>query len=93
MTKFWVVCVLLVGIGLPMVASATGDRLDMRLNSKKVDSRMAVPRLALGTLKVKEKEEQVEVKKKRVTSTRTVKRVGRIDNQRKRKTKRVVASQ
>jgi len=69
------------------------DRMDLRLKHKPISSRMAVPRLALGTLKEKEKETELQVVKKRVSNKKARTRVKKSDRQRKKKTKRVVASQ
>jgi hypothetical protein len=85
---------LLILVFLPVFVFASGDRIDMRVSGDKVSSRLATPRLALGGMKEKSKEEELQVKKKKkVSSVTKVVKVKRFDNQRKRKTKRVVASQ
>jgi UDP-N-acetylmuramyl pentapeptide phosphotransferase/UDP-N-acetylglucosamine-1-phosphate transferase len=78
---------------LSAVAGFADDRIDLRLKHKPVSSRMAVPRLALGSLKEKEKETELQVVKKRVSNEKARTRVKKSDRQRKKKTKRVVASQ
>jgi hypothetical protein len=84
----------LVAVFLPTFVFASGDRIDLRMGAGKVSSRLATPRLALGSMKEKSKDEELQVKKKKkVTGTTKVARAKKIDNQRKRKTKRVVASQ
>jgi hypothetical protein len=73
---------------------AADERLDLRLKQSTVSSRMSIPRLALGTVKEEAKDEQLAVKKKRAVAKRPpVSRVTKAERQRKRKTKRVVASQ
>jgi len=73
--------------------AVSDDRIDLRLNHRPVSSRIATPRLALGKLVEKDKEAELQVKKKRRSSVKSVGRVRKSDSQRKKKTKRVVASQ
>ncbi len=73
---------------------AADGRIDLRLGQKKINDRIDTPRLALGTLKDKDKKAELQVEKKRRSAKKKpTRRVSRDDNQRKRKTKRVVAAQ
>ena len=79
---------------IPVCAFAGGERMDLRMNAGRVSDRVVRSRLALGRMKEKSKGEELQVKsKKKVESVKAVVKVKRFDNQRKRKTKRVVASQ
>jgi len=86
--------VLAFGISVSVSSWAVADeRINLRLNQKSVDDRIATPRLALGKLKEKDKEVELQVTKKRSSAKTTTRRVSKDDKQRKKKTKRVVASQ
>lgn len=95
MKKNTVHCLLIGGVlSFATIVSAADGRLDLRLKQAPVGYRMSAPRLALGTLKEKTKDEELHVKQKRKVSKRKpISRVAKADRQRKRKTKRVVASQ
>ncbi len=83
-------------LGITVLASAgvfADDRINLRLNQKRIDDRIATPRLALGTLKEKDKDKEIQVTKKRITAKKTTRRITKDDKERKKKTKRVVASQ
>lgn len=85
--------IVIVVLSASTVLMAAGDRIDLRLGQKRVDDRIATPRLALGTLKEKDEKEELQVAKKRASVKTTTRRVVKKDEQRKKKTKRVVASQ
>lgn len=80
--------------GMASLAGAAGDLLNSRLESSVLGTRLRSSRLSLLPVRDKDKKQVLEAKKKRVVSkSGSVKRVTRFNSQRKRKTKRVVASQ
>ena len=86
--------ILIFGISVSVSTWTVADeRINLRLNQKCIDDRIATPRLALGPLQEKDKEEELQVTKKRSSVKSTTRRVSKNDKQRKKKTKRVVASQ
>lgn len=96
MCSFSVKVLMVVGMVVFISTSlmAADGLMDLRLSHNKVDDRINTPRLALGTLKEKDKEKELQVDlKRRAAKKPTVRRVSREDKQRKKKTKRVVASQ
>jgi len=82
--------VLFISTGLMI---ADDGRMDLRLGQKRVDDRIVTPRLALGTLKEKDKKEEFQVTKKRTSGKKTTRRITKENVQRRKKTRRVVASQ
>jgi hypothetical protein len=74
--KITLILVVFVSISTWAVAD---ERINLRLNQKRIDDRIATPRLALGAFKEKDKEEELQVTKKLSTSTTTTKRVSKDD--------------
>jgi len=71
-----------------------GERIDDRIRGAVLDSKLTPSRLSLPPVRDKDSNKELEVKKKKKTSRGpAVRRVTKEDNQRKRKTKRVVGSQ